>query len=126
MTRTEISRADSPWPFSITTHDVPSHAPHSRFFRSAASRLKSCRYLETPPDEASLRELLGQLGMTPLELMRRGEARYRELGLKAADVSDDDRVRAMAENPILIERPIFIAGGKAIVGRPPERVLELL
>ena len=87
---------------------------------------KVVRYLETPPDEASLRELLGQLGMTPLELMRRGEARYRELELKAADVSDDDRVRAMAENPILIERPIFIAGGKAIVGRPPERVLELL
>lgn len=84
------------------------------------------RYLETPPDEASLRELLGQLGMTPLELMRRGEARYRELGLKAADVSDDDRVRAMAGNPILIERPIFIAGGKAVIGRPPERVLELL
>ena len=84
------------------------------------------RYLETPPDEASLRELLGQLGMTPLELMRRGEARYRELGLKGPDVSDDDRVRAMAENPILIERPIFITRGKAVVGRPPERVLELL
>lgn len=88
--------------------------------------LEVVRYLETPPDEASLRELLGQLGMTPLELMRRGEARYRELGLKAADVSDDERVRAMAENPILIERPIFIAGGKAVIGRPPERVLELL
>ena len=84
------------------------------------------RYLETPPDEASLRELLGQLGMTPLELMRRGEARYRELGLKAATVSDDDRIRAMVENPILIERPIFITRGKAVVGRPPERVLELL
>lgn len=84
------------------------------------------RYLETPPDEASLRRLLGQFGMTPLELMRRGEARYRELGLKAVDVSDGERVRAMAENPILIERPIFITGGKAVIGRPPERVLELL
>ena len=88
--------------------------------------LEVVRYLETPPDEASLRQLLDQLGMTPLELMRRGEARYRELGLKAADISDDERVRAMAENPILIERPIFIAGGKAVIGRPPERVLELL
>lgn len=88
--------------------------------------LEVVRYLETPPDEATLRELLGQLGLTPLELMRRGEARYRELGLKAADVSDDQRVRAMAENPILIERPIFIAGGKAVIGRPPERVLDLL
>lgn len=88
--------------------------------------LEVVRYLETAPDEATLRELLSQLGMTPLELMRRGEARYRELKLKAADVSDDQRVRAMAENPILIERPIFIAGGKAVIGRPPERVLELL
>ena len=84
------------------------------------------RYLEDPPDEAALLRLLDQLGMRPLELMRRGEARYRELGLKAADVSDGERIRAMAENPILIERPIFIAGGKAVIGRPPERVLELL
>lgn len=84
------------------------------------------RYLEKPPDEAVLRELLDKLGMTPLELMRRGEARYRELGLKGADISDGDRIRAMTENPILIERPIFITGGKAVVGRPPERVLELL
>ena len=84
------------------------------------------RYLEDPPDEAALRELLDQLGVTPLELMRRGEARYRELGQKAAGVSDDQRIRAMAENPILIERPIFIAGGKAVIGRPPERVLELI
>jgi len=88
--------------------------------------LEVVRYLETPPDEASLRELLGQLDMTPLELMRRGEARYRELGLQGADISDDDRIRAMADNPILIERPVFITNGRAVVGRPPERVLELL
>lgn len=109
------------------------HNPRCSKSRAALALLKErdvdlevVRYLEDPPDEASLRRLLGQLGMTPLELMRRGEARYRELGLKAAGVSDDQRVRAMAENPILIERPIFIAGGKAVIGRPPERVLELL
>ena len=84
------------------------------------------RYLETPPDEARLRKLLTKLSMTPLELMRRSERRFRELGLGRPDVSDPERIRAMAENPILIERPIFIAGGRAIVGRPPERVLELL
>lgn len=88
--------------------------------------LEVVRYLENPPDETALRELLNQLGMMPLELMRRGEARYRELDLKAPDVSEDDRIRAMAENPILIERPIFITRGKAVIGRPPERVLELL
>ena len=109
------------------------HNPRCSKSRAAFALLKErdvglevVRYLETPPDEAALRELLVQLGMTPLELMRRGEARYRELGLKAAGVSDEDRIRAMAENPILIERPIFIAGGRAVVGRPPERVLELL
>lgn len=101
------------------------HNPRCSKSRAALALLKErdldvevVRYLETPPDEAALRELLGQLGMTPLELMRRGEARYRELGLKAAYVSDDDRIRAMAENPILIERPIFITSGKAVIGRP--------
>ena len=84
------------------------------------------RYLDTPPDEAALRDLLGKLGMTPLELMRRSESMYRELELKGADVSDEDRIRAMAAHPILIERPIFILGAKAVVGRPPERVLDLL
>ena len=109
------------------------HNPRCSKSRAALALLKErdldlevVRYLETPPDEAALRELLGQLGMTPLELMRRGEARYRELGLKGADISDGKRIRAMAENPILIERPIFITNGRAVVGRPPERVLELL
>ncbi len=88
--------------------------------------LEIVRYLETPPNEATLRELLGKLGMTPYELMRRGEARFRELGLKDVDVSEHERVRAMAENPILIERPIFVSGSRAVVGRPPERVLEIL
>ena len=84
------------------------------------------RYLENPPDEAMLRELLSKLGMTPLELMRRSESKFRELRLGGADVSDQQRIRAMVDNPILIERPVFISGEKAIVGRPPERVLELL
>ena len=84
------------------------------------------RYLENPPDEAALRELLTKLGMTPLELMRRSERRFHELRLGVADVSDSERIRAMADNPILIERPVFILGERAVLGRPPERVLELL
>ena len=84
------------------------------------------RYLETPPDKTELRILLGKLGMTPIELMRRSESTFRELGLGGPDVADYQRIRAMSENPILIERPIFVAGSKAIVGRPPERILELL
>ena len=84
------------------------------------------RYLQTPPDESELRTLLGKLGMAPGELMRRSEPRFRELGLGGPDVTDQQRIRAMSENPILIERPIFCAGARAVVGRPPERVLELL
>lgn len=109
------------------------HNPRCSKSRAALALLKErnvdlevVRYLDTPLDEAALRKLLGQLGMQPLELMRRGEARYRELGLRDADVSDNDRIRAMTKNPILIERPIFVASGKAVIGRPPERVLELL
>lgn len=83
-------------------------------------------YLESPPSEAELRDLLNKLDMTPLELMRRSERAFKEHGLGDDSVSDDERVRAMVENPILIERPIFVAGDSAVVGRPPERVLELL
>ena len=109
------------------------HNPRCSKSRAALALLKErgvdfevVRYLETPPDESELRTLLGKLGMAPIELMRRSESKFRELGLGGPDVADHRWIRAMSENPILIERPIFCAGGKAIVGRPPERVLELL
>ncbi len=94
--------------------------------REREAEFEVVRYLETPPDEVGLRKLLDKLGMQPLDLIRRSESKFRELGLGGAAVSDDERIRAMAANPILIERPIFIAGERAIVGRPPERVLDLL
>ncbi|WP_374763103.1 arsenate reductase (glutaredoxin) [Yunchengibacter salinarum] len=81
-------------------------------------------YLETPPDEAEIRDILGRLGLKPRQLMRTGEAAYKDQGLK--DVSDDDAlIRAMAETPKLIERPVVINGPKAALGRPPERVLDI-
>ncbi len=83
-------------------------------------------YLRTPPDGATIRKLLSKLGMKPRELLRKSEPAYRELGLAASDKTDADLIGAMAEHPILIERPIVVAGGKAVVGRPPERVLDLL
>ena len=82
-------------------------------------------YLKTPPDEATLRALLAKLGLEPRALMRTKEAVYRDLGLK--DVTDADAlIRAMADNPILIERPIVVAGDRAALGRPPEAVLDIL
>ncbi|MDJ0683668.1 MAG: arsenate reductase (glutaredoxin) [Alphaproteobacteria bacterium] len=82
-------------------------------------------YLKTPPTEAEIRALLDALGCEPRDLMRTKESVYRDLGLK--DETDPDAlIRAMAKNPILIERPIVTRGGKAAIGRPPESVLKIL
>ena len=83
-------------------------------------------YLENPPTVAELRELLEKLGMTARELLRKGEEAYKTLGLADASLSEADLLRAMAENPKLIERPIAVKGRKAVLGRPPENVLDLI
>jgi arsenate reductase len=82
-------------------------------------------YLKTPPSEAEIRDLLAKLGVGAFDLMRRGEKVFKELGL-SKDSGDDAMVAAMAEHPILIERPIVVKGGKAAIGRPPETVLNIL
>ena len=87
---------------------------------------KIVRYLDTPPDAATIAGLLDMLGLEPRDLMRRKEAPYRELGLADESVSRADLIRAMADNPILIERPIVVSGAKAAIGRPPESVLDVL
>ena len=84
------------------------------------------RYLDDPPDAAELRRLLGMLGLEPRQLMRKGEAEYREQGLADESLGDEQLIAAMAATPKLIERPIVVAGGKAALGRPPESVLEIL
>ena len=83
------------------------------------------RYLDTPPSEAQVRDVLSKLGMAPRELMRTKETIYRELGLK--EVTDDDAlIAAMAKHPKLIERPIVIHGDKAVVARPAEKIAEIV
>jgi arsenate reductase len=83
-------------------------------------------YLENPPDAAELSAILDKLDRSPRELMRKGEADYREQGLKEESLSDEQLIAAMVATPKLIERPIVLANGKAAVGRPPESVLEIL
>ena len=83
-------------------------------------------YLAQPPDAAELRELLAKLGLPARRLLRSGEADHGTLGLDDPALGEDALVAAMVAHPQLIERPIFIAGTRAILGRPPERVLELL
>ena len=83
-------------------------------------------YLKTPPDAATLGDILAKLRCPPRQLMRVKEAVYRELGLGDENLSDADLIQAMVENPILIERPIVLAGDRAALGRPPEAVLAIL
>ena len=83
-------------------------------------------YLNSPPDSAELTGILDLLGIEPRELMRQHEAPYKENNLDNPDLSREQLIQAMIDNPILIERPIIINGNKATIGRPPEKVLDIL
>lgn len=83
-------------------------------------------YLDTPPRAAELTVLLRQLGMRARELLRTGEADYRSLGLDNPALDEAALIQAMVTHPKLIERPIVVANGKAVIGRPPEAVLTIL
>jgi arsenate reductase len=83
-------------------------------------------YLDAPPSPADLRELLRKLGLPARALLRTGEPEYRDLGLDDDSLPESRLLEAMATHPKLIERPIFVVGDRAVIGRPPERVLELL
>ena len=83
-------------------------------------------YLKTPPTAAKLDALLIKLGIEPRALLRTGEAAYREHGMGDPSLSRAELIARMVANPIVIERPIFVHGDRAVVGRPPERVLEIL
>ena len=83
-------------------------------------------YLASPPSSAELGAILKKLGLRPRDLLRKSEQRYAELGLNDRQLDDEALIALMVENPILIERPIVVAGNKAAIGRPPENVLEIL
>ena len=70
--------------------------------------------------------MIRKLGLSPRDLLRKGEQAYRDLQLKDRDLSDDELIKIMVENPDLIERPIVVRGDKAVLGRPPENVRDLL
>ena len=83
-------------------------------------------YLKTPPSPAELSKILDMLGMAPHDLMRKKEAPYKDNNLGDEHLDQDTLIRAMVDNPLLIERPIVVANGKAALGRPPEAVLDIL
>ncbi len=84
------------------------------------------RYLETPPTTAELQQILTRLGIGPRQLLRSGEEEYKALDLANPTLSDADIIAAMVAHPKLIERPILVVGDVAVIGRPPEKVLEIL
>jgi arsenate reductase len=83
-------------------------------------------YLKTPPDASELSRLLDMLGLQPRDLMRKGEKEYKESGADDPGLSRAELIALMVAHPRLIERPIVVRNGRAVVGRPPERVLDIL
>lgn len=114
-------------------HDLPLllHNPRCSKSRAAKALLEERgvafverRYLEEPLTRAELEELARRLGGPPRDWTRSGEDAYRRAGL-TPEAGDDAHIDAMAAEPILVERPILVTAERAVVGRPPERVLEL-
>jgi arsenate reductase len=95
-----------------------------KLLQDAGVEVEVIEYLKTPPTAAQLRAILNRLGMKPEDLVRKGEATYKE-HYAGKTLSNADWIAAMVEHPILIERPIFVKGDKAVVGRPPEIVLHV-
>ncbi len=83
-------------------------------------------YLKFPPTLEQLQEILVKLGFTPRDLMRKKEDVYKEHELDNKSLTDEELINIMVKHPILIERPIVLANGKAAIGRPPEQVLKIL
>lgn len=86
---------------------------------------ETIEYLKTSPTQSEIKDLLKKLGMKAEDIVRKGEPLYKEK-YKDNKYSESEWVKILSENPILIERPIVVKGNKAIIARPPEKVLELL
>ena len=109
------------------------HNPRCSKSRAALELLESrglqprvVLYLDTPLTAAELDGLLGKLAISARQLLRKGEEAYKNLHLDNPDLSEDELIEAMLSHPKLIERPILVATERAVIGRPTEKLLELL
>jgi len=91
----------------------------------AAQDVEVIEYLQNPPTAEELGSVVSQLGISARELVREGEMVFRDLDVDLSTFSDDAVIELIVANPILMQRPIVVSNGKAIIGRPPENVLQL-
>jgi arsenate reductase len=92
---------------------------------NSGKEFKVVNYLETPPTTEELTKIIEQLGITPIQLVRKNEAIWKT-NFKDKTLNDTQVIEAMVAHPKLIERPIVINNGKAVIGRPPSLVLDIL
>ena len=97
-----------------------------KLLEEQATGIDVIEYLKNPPTVKKLKEVLSLLKIPPRKLMRKKETEYKELMLSNSNLSDKDLIESMVKHPILIERPIVLANGKAALGRPPENVLNII
>jgi len=96
-----------------------------QLLESAGQDFEIVDYQNNPPTVQELKEILNMLGFTPIQLVRKNEAIWKE-NYKNKELTDNEIIKAMCDNPKLIERPIVIKGNKAVLGRPPENIKQLL
>lgn len=92
---------------------------------NAKVKFEIIEYLKTPLSEKEIKDIITKLNIEPIDLVRKGEAIWKE-NFKGKDLSNNQIIKAMAENPKLIERPIVIHNDKAVLGRPPEKIITIL
>ena len=109
------------------------HNPRCSKSRQALQLLKdnNCKieiisYLEIDLEVSLIKDILKKLGLKPRDILRKGEQEYKDNNLKKDNLSEEDLINYMIKYPKLIERPIVVIGDKAVIGRPPENVLELI
>ena len=134
---TPVRRVEYPPPYArsdpLMTDLTLYHNPRCSKSRGALELLEArgltpnvVRYLETPLNAAQIKALLGKLGISARQLLRTGEDEYKMLQLADESLSEAQLIDAIAQHPKLMERPILEVGDKAVIGRPPENILELL
>lgn len=96
-----------------------------QLIQEAKNEVQIIEYLKTPPSTDELRDLLKKLGMTAEQIIRKGEAIFKE-NFKGKQFTEEEWIQILSDHPKLIERPIVVKGQKAVMGRPPENVQQLL